>query len=83
MISITIAELKAEIIRSGYTIDKIADMLGIGRKTMYNKMYSKGKKGGFTVAEAKKLAEILDIDVSMFFKEENQNEHVTESKEKV
>ncbi|MBQ2152349.1 MAG: helix-turn-helix transcriptional regulator [Clostridia bacterium] len=65
MISINVDELKLLIINRGLTIDKVADLLDISRKTIYNKMYSKNKRFNFTPAEAKKLAEILNIDASM------------------
>ena len=64
-ININVDELKLLIINRGLTIDKVAELLGISRKAIYNKMYSKNKRFNFTPGEAKKLAEILNIDVSM------------------
>ena len=79
MININVDELKLLIISRGLTIDKVADLLCISRKTIYNKMYSKNKRFGFTVDEIKKLSKILNVDVSMFIEEDKQNEFTGKS----
>lgn len=64
-------ELKAEFTRKGYTQQQIADLMGISLKTLYNKMNSKNKRGGFTDKEIMRLCEILHLkSIELFFEEE-------------
>lgn len=64
-------ELKAEFTRKGYTQQQIADLMGISLKTLYNKMNSKNKRGGFTDKEIVRLCEILHLkSIELFFEEE-------------
>lgn len=64
-------ELKAEFSRKGYTQQQVADLMGISLKTLYNKMNSKNKRGGFTDKEIKRLCEILHLkSIELFFEEE-------------
>ena len=64
-------ELKAEFARQGYTQQQVADLMGISLKTLYNKMYSKNKRGGFTDKEIMRLCEILHLkSIELFFEEE-------------
>lgn len=64
-------ELKAEFTRKGYTQQQIADLMGISLKTLYNKMNSKNRRGGFTDKEIKRLCEILHLkSIELFFEEE-------------
>lgn len=64
-------ELKAEFSRAGYTQQQVADLMGISLKTLYNKMNSKNKRGGFTDKEIKRLCEILHLkSIELFFEEE-------------
>lgn len=61
-------ELKAEFSRKGYTQQQVADLMGISLKTLYNKMNSKNKRGGFTDKEIKRLCEILHLkSIELFF----------------
>lgn len=64
-------ELKAEFTRKGYTQQQVADLMGISLKTLYNKMNSKNRRGGFTDKEIKRLCEILHLkSIELFFEEE-------------
>lgn len=64
-------ELKAEFTRQGYTQQQVADLMGISLKTLYNKMNSKNRRGGFTDKEIKRLCEILHLkSIELFFEEE-------------
>lgn len=64
-------ELKAEFSRKGYTQQQVADLMGISLKTLYNKLNSKNKRGGFTDKEIKRLCEILHLkSIELFFEEE-------------
>lgn len=64
-------ELKAEFARQGYTQQQVADLMGISLKTLYNKMNSKNRRGGFTDKEIKRLCEILHLkSIELFFEEE-------------
>lgn len=64
-------ELKAEFTRQGYTQQQVADLMGISLKTLYNKMNSKNKRGGFTDKEIMRLCEILHLkSIELFFEEE-------------
>ena len=63
-------ELKAEFARKGYTQQQVADLMGISLKTLYNKMNSKNRRGGFTDKEIKRLCEILHLNIEIFFEEE-------------
>lgn len=64
-------ELKAEFTRQGYTQQQVADLMGISIKTLYNKMNSKNRRGGFTDKEIKRLYEILHLkSIELFFEEE-------------
>lgn len=64
-------ELKAEFARKGYTQQQVADLMGISLKTLYNKMNSKNRRGGFTDKEIKRLCEILHLkSIELFFEEE-------------
>lgn len=64
-------ELKAAFTRAGYTQQQVADLMGISLKTLYNKMTSKNKRGGFTDKEIKRLCEILHLkSIDLFFEEE-------------
>ena len=64
-------ELKAEFARKGYTQQQVADLMGISLKTLYNKMNSKNKRGGFTDKEIMRLCEILRLkSMDCFFEEE-------------
>lgn len=49
--------LRAEIVRNGYTQEKVAELLGIAPKTFYLKM----KRGVFTTKEAEEMIAILEI----------------------
>lgn len=60
-------ELKAEFTRKGYTQQQIANLMGISLKTLYNKMNSKNKRGGFTDKEIERLSEILGLNSPMDF----------------
>lgn len=63
-------ELKAEFARKGYTQQQVADLMGISLKTLYNKMNSKNKRGGFTDKEIMRLCEILGLEsMDCFFGE--------------
>lgn len=62
--------LKAEFVRNGYTQQQVADLMGISLKTLYNKMNSKNKRGGFTDKEIEKLCEVLKIPAKKFFEDE-------------
>ncbi len=63
-------ELKAEFARKGYTQQQVADLMGISLKTLYNKMNSKNKRGGFTDKEIMRLCEILKLkSMDCFFGE--------------
>jgi len=64
-------ELKAAFTRAGYTQQQVADLMGISLKTLYNKMNSKNRRGGFTDKEIKRLCEILHLkSIEIFFEEE-------------
>ena len=64
-------ELKAEFTRAGYTQQQVADLMGISLKTLYNKLNSKNRRGGFTDKEIKRLCEILHLkSIEIFFEEE-------------
>lgn len=64
-------ELKAEFARKGYTQQQVADLMGISLKTLYNKMNSKNRRGGFTDKEIKRLCDILHLkSIELFFEEE-------------
>ena len=64
-------ELKAEFTRAGYTQQQVADLMGISLKTLYNKLNSKNKRGGFTDKEIMRLCEILQLtSIELFFEEE-------------
>lgn len=64
-------ELKAEFTRKGYTQQQVAELMGISLKTLYNKMNSKNRRGGFTDKEIKRLCEILHLkSIELFFEEE-------------
>ena len=60
-------KLKAEFARKGYTQQQVADLMGISLKTLYNKMNSKNKRGGFTDKEIERLSEILGLNSPMDF----------------
>lgn len=60
-------ELKAEFARKGYTQQQVAALMGISLKTLYNKMNSKNKRGGFTDKEIERLSEILGLNSPMDF----------------
>lgn len=60
-------KLKAEFARKGYTQQQVADLMGISLKTLYNKMNSKNKRGGFTDKEIERLSEILGLNGPMDF----------------
>lgn len=63
--------LKAEFTRNGLTQQQVADLMGISLKTLYNKMNSKNRRGGFTDKEIKRLCEILHLkSIELFFEEE-------------
>jgi DNA-binding XRE family transcriptional regulator len=60
-------ELKAEIVKNGYTQREVAKLIGLSPKTFYSKM----KKGTFGLDEAKALIKILKIDdpITIFLSE--------------
>lgn len=56
-------EIKAEMVRKGYTQKDVAELLGISLRALSNKLNGKNKKGSFTDREIERLQEILDIDI--------------------
>ena len=50
--------LRAEIARKGFTLPKIAEAIGIGKKAMYEKLSGKTE---FKRSEMKALKDVLDI----------------------
>lgn len=61
-------ELKAQIVRQGYTQERLAKDIGISQKTLYLKM----KSGNFLTEEVSKIMEVLNIEdpVPIFFVKE-------------
>lgn len=61
-------ELKAEIVKNGYTQQEIAKLIGISPKTFYEKM----KKGVFGSDEIQIMIQYLDIKdpIAIFFADE-------------
>ena len=64
---IDVQKLRGEIVAKGYTMQKIAEEIGITSKTFYAKM----KKGEFSSAEMSAMVAILDIKnpTEIFFAE--------------
>ena len=61
-------ELKAEIVKCGFTIPKIADKIGIGKKAFYQKMRGETQ---FKQNEIRELKSVLSLSdervVELFF----------------
>lgn len=61
-------DLNAEIARCGLSIPKLADKIGIGKKTMYSRMRG---ETSFNQAEISKISNVLKLDddkiLSIFF----------------
>lgn len=61
---LNVKELKAEIVRNGYTQKEVAKMIGVSEKTFISRL----KRGVFGTDEAKILIEKLNIvDVGRVF----------------
>lgn len=62
---INIKELKAQMIRKGYTQDKLAKLLGMSSRTLSNKL----KKGVFGSDEIEIMIDVLEIKnpLTIFF----------------
>lgn len=51
-------ELRAAIVRRGYTQKKLAEKIGISEPSMYRKI----KNGSFGLEEAQKIIDVLEIE---------------------
>lgn len=64
---INVAKLKGAIVENGTTQEELAKELGMNRSTFYRKM----KSEGFTIGEAKKIAEKIplsdELAIEIFF----------------
>lgn len=50
-------KLKGKIIEKGLNVESLGELIGIDRSSMYRKLSS----GRFTIAEAKKIKNVLDL----------------------
>ena len=59
---VNVSKLKGKIVEHGMSIGILADKMGINKATLYRKLSGNGDN--FTIFEANKLAEILELDAS-------------------
>lgn len=61
-------ELRGEMARQGFTVAKLAESIGIGKKAMYAKLTG---KSDFRQSEIKKISTVLNLDnariIAIFF----------------
>ena len=61
-------ELRGEMVKHGFTMAKLAEAIGIGKKAMWNKLTG---KSDFTQSEIKKISSVLNLDndqiIAIFF----------------
>lgn len=66
---VNINKLKGKIVENNLTIEKLADLIGIDRSTLYRKFGNKGEN--FTIKEANLIAKALNLTAaevnSIFF----------------
>lgn len=56
---VNISKLKGKIVENGLSIEKLADLIGINRSTLYRKLNHKGET--FTIKEASLIAKTLKL----------------------
>lgn len=61
-------ELRGEMVKHGFTMAKLAEAIGIGKKAMWNKLTG---KSDFKQSEIKKICSVLNLDndqiIAIFF----------------
>lgn len=56
---VNVNKLKGKIVECGYTLEKLSEIMGINRSTLYRKMADEGKD--FTIREVDSIAHALNL----------------------